>query len=68
MEAKQDNVMTLKEFNDFTVKHGASTDPDIFICTTNNINCRYLLKEQISVRNGDIYITITTDSKTHNKE
>ena len=60
--------MTLKEFNDFAVKHVASTDPDIFIYTTNNINCRYLLKEQISIRNGDIYITITNDSKTHNKE
>ena len=67
MEAKN-NVMTLKEFNDFAVKHGDSTDPDIFICTTNDVLYKYLSKEQISIRNGDIYITITNDSKTHNKE
>ena len=67
MEAKN-NVMTLKEFNDFTVKHGASTDPDIFICTTNDVLYKYLSKEQISIRNGDIYITITNNKITLNKE
>ena len=67
MEAKN-NVMTLKEFNDFTVKHGSSTDPDIFICTANDVLYKYLSKEQISIRNGDIYITITNNKITLNKE